>query len=103
MSTATKRRCEKMLYSSTMGRKVKVIVDVTELGRLGGRATAANRTPAERKAAALAAIQARWEAYYAAHPEKLQAKLEREARKGARPRGRPPKGKKPKRGPLRDV
>jgi hypothetical protein len=30
-----------------MGRKVKVVVDVTELGRLGGNATAANRTPEE--------------------------------------------------------
>jgi len=76
-----------------MGRKVKVIVDVTELGRRGGQATAANRTPEERAAAARAAINARWDAYYAAHPEKLKAKLEREAKKGTRPRGRPPKKK----------
>ena len=57
-----------------MGRKVKVtttrIVDVTEMGRLGGRATAASRTAEERKAAARKAIQARWEAYYAVHPER---------------------------------
>jgi hypothetical protein len=31
-----------------MGKKVKVIVDVTELGRKGGEATAANRTSADR-------------------------------------------------------
>jgi hypothetical protein len=65
-----------------MGKKVKVtrIVDVTEMGRLGGRATAANRTATERKAAARMAIKARWDAYYAAHPEKLKAKLEKQAK-----------------------
>jgi len=76
-----------------MGRKIKLIVDVTELGRLGGRATAANRSPKEREVAARCAVEARWDAYYAAHPEKLQAKLEREARKGIRKRGRPPNKK----------
>ena len=40
-----------------------------------------------------AGSNARWQAYYAAHPEKLKAKLEREAKKGTRPRGRPPKKK----------
>jgi hypothetical protein len=43
-----------------MGRKVKVVVDVTELGRLGGTATAANRTPEERSEAARKAVTARW-------------------------------------------
>jgi len=59
-----------------MGKKVKVtrVVDVTELGRAGGHATAANRTPEERKAAARVAIEARWAAYYKLHPEKLKAK-----------------------------
>jgi hypothetical protein len=64
-----------------MGKKIRLIIDVEEMGRKGGLATAANRTPAERKAAAVAAIQARWAAYYQAHPEKLKAKLEREAKK----------------------
>ena len=73
-----------------MGRKVKLIVDVTELGRRGGRATAATRTPEERQIAARSAVEARWAAYYAANPDKLQAKLEREARKGKVKRGRPP-------------
>jgi len=69
-----------------MGKKVKVtitrIVDVTEMGRLGGLATAASRKPEERRAAARKAIQARWDAYYEAHPEKLKAKLEREKKAG---------------------
>ncbi len=76
-----------------MGRKIKLIVDVTELGRRGGHATAARRTPEERKAAARTAIEARWDAYYAAHPEKLKAKLEKAAQKGKVKRGRPPKQK----------
>jgi hypothetical protein len=49
-----------LVYSATMGRKVKVVVDVTELGRLGGTATAANRTPEERSEAARKAVTARW-------------------------------------------
>ena len=53
--------------------------DRTEFARIGGQAGS----------------KARWDAYYAAHPEKLKAKLEREGRKGTRPRGRPSK-KKPK-------
>lgn len=66
-----------------MGKKVKVVryVDVEAIGKLGGQATAANRTAAERKAAAKAAIAARWEQYYRDHPEKLAAKKAREARK----------------------
>jgi hypothetical protein len=60
-----------------MGRKVKVtrIIDVTEMGRKGGQATAANRTDEERKEASAKAIRARWDAYYKLHPEKLKAKL----------------------------
>ena len=60
-----------------MGKKITRIIDVTELGRAGGKATAARRTAKERKAASVVAIRARWDAYYAAHPEKLKAKLER--------------------------
>jgi len=48
--------------------------DRTEFARMGGQAGS----------------RARWEAYYAAHPEKLKARLERDARKGTRKRGRPP-------------
>ncbi len=77
-----------------MGKKlIKVVrfVDVAELGRAGGTATAANRTPAERKQAAKLAIRARWEAYYKANPDKLKAKMERNKTKTRNPRGRPKK------------
>ena len=74
-----------------MGKKVRVVrvVDVTELGRKGGRATAAKRTPEQRKAAAQLAIKARWDAYYKAHPERLEAKrlLKRAERSGDGKRG----------------
>jgi hypothetical protein len=65
-----------------MGKKVKItrIVDVTEMGRAGGRARAENLSEAELSAAGSKAIKARWDAYYAANPEKLKAKLEREKR-----------------------
>jgi hypothetical protein len=66
-----------------MGKKVKVsrVVDVTEMGRAGGKATAANRTPKERSAAAKKAIKARWEKYYAEHPEKVKTKRSGASRK----------------------
>jgi len=71
-----------------MGKKVKVtqVVDVTELGRAGGKATAANRTPAERKAAGKKAVEARWKAYYKLHPEKLKAKKKRAGKKQGKAR-----------------
>jgi hypothetical protein len=55
-----------------MGKKVKItrIVDVTEMGRAGGLARAANLSDAELSAAGSKAVKARWEAYYAAHPER---------------------------------
>jgi len=61
------------------------------LGRRGGKAWAATLSPGELSEAGRKAINARWKAYYADHPEKLKAKLEREARKGKAKRGRPPK------------
>jgi hypothetical protein len=79
------------------GKKKRTLVDVAKIGRLGGSARAAKLSSEELQEASRQASIARWEAYYAAHPEKLQARLEREARKGTRPRGRPPKVKKPKR------
>ena len=66
-------------------------MDVAEIGRLGGSARAANLSASERSEASRLAVNARWQAYYAAHPEKLQAKLEKQARKGKVKRGRPPK------------
>jgi hypothetical protein len=64
-----------------------------KLGRKGGKNSRKYMEPDEATALAHKAAKTRWEAYYAAHPEKLQAKLEREARKGTRPRGRPSKEK----------
>jgi hypothetical protein len=66
-----------------MGKKVKVtrIVDVTEMGRAGGKARAENLTDAELSAAGSKAIKARWDAYYAANPDKLKAKLAKKAAK----------------------
>jgi hypothetical protein len=67
-------RCRAIL-SVAMGKKVKVVRlvdvdDLAEMGRLGGKATAATRTPEERKSAAKRAVEARWDRYYAEHPEK---------------------------------
>jgi hypothetical protein len=73
------------------GKRKRTLVDVAEIGSLGGSARAANLSPEQLRAAARKAINARWDAYYAAHPEKLKAKLEREARKGKVKRGRPQK------------
>jgi hypothetical protein len=71
-----------------MGKKVKItrVIDVTEMGRAGGKATAANRTAKERKAASALAIKARWDAYYAAHPEKVKTKRSGASRKKTKPK-----------------
>jgi hypothetical protein len=81
MSSDSQRRCAELIYSPVMGKKVRVVIDVTELGRAGGLATAKARTPAERQAAAKTAVQARWDAYYKLHPEKLKAKRSRAAKR----------------------
>ena len=75
--------------------KRKLIVDPVEIGTKGGKNSRKYMTTGEASALAEVAAKARWEAYYAAHPEKLKARQEREAKKGARPRGRPPKMKRP--------
>jgi hypothetical protein len=55
-----------------MGRKIQVTmtVDVDKLSRAGGLARAAALSPEKRKEAARKAVQARWDRYYAEHPEK---------------------------------
>ncbi|MCL5743246.1 MAG: hypothetical protein M1541_04840 [Acidobacteria bacterium] len=58
-----------------------------ELGRLGGQARVPkgfSSDPARASDAGRAGMQARWDAYYAAHPEKLREKQEKEARKRAK-------------------
>lgn len=69
-----------------MGKIVKVVreIDVTELGRKGGKATAANRTLKQRQAAARLAVRTRWDRYYEEHPDKLTARRQRENRKKKR-------------------
>lgn len=79
-----------------MGRKVKIIVDVTEIGRKGGQARAANLTDKELADSARTASKARWEQYYKDHPEKFKARQEREARKTGKI-GRASARKKPSR------
>lgn len=81
----TKKPIQKKLVART------VVIDVAALGQAGGRKRAENLTPGQRSDSASAAAQARWDAYYAAHPEKLEAKKARarKAKKASRA------GKKP--------
>jgi hypothetical protein len=53
-----------------MGRKITITIDVDKLSRAGGHARAASMTPEARSESARNAVQARWDAYYKAHPEK---------------------------------
>ena len=67
------------------------LIDPVEIGAKGGKARAKRLSDEELSTASRTAANARWAAYYAAHPDKLEAKLAREARKGKAQRGRPPK------------
>jgi len=62
-----------------MGKKVRIpsrVVDVTEMGKLGGAATAAALTPEERSASARRAAEARWEGHKAKRPAAGRKKKE---------------------------
>ena len=72
----------------------KVLIDVTK----GGQNSRVNMSTEEAAKLGRNAAAARWDAYYAANPDKLKAKLAREAKKGTVPRGRPKKKKAAKRG-----
>ena len=48
------------------------------LGRKGGKARARNLSPKELSDQGRNAVQARWDTYYKAHPEKLRKKKTRE-------------------------
>ena len=67
-----------------MGKKVRIIVDVTEMGRKGGRARAAKLGKAGLSEAMRKAVQARWERYYAEHPEKRKTARPAAARKSTK-------------------
>jgi hypothetical protein len=79
-----------------MGRKVKIIVDVTELGSLGGKARARNLSAEELTAGARTAANARWQQYYRDNPEKLKERKERDARKTGEAGSKARKGAKGK-------
>lgn len=53
-----------------MGKTITITLDVTELGRKGGKARAANLGPKKLRAASRKAANARWEKYYREHPDK---------------------------------
>lgn len=53
----------------------KIMIDISGLPSIGGKARAAALSPEERSEASRMAVQARWDAYYRLHPEKLKAKL----------------------------
>ena len=65
---------------------------LSKIGSKGGAARVSkgigSLSQSDRKKLSAEALKARWDAYYKAHPEKLKAKKEREA-KGTKPRGRP--------------
>jgi hypothetical protein len=69
----------------------KKLIDPAEIGAEGGRKSRSYMSQDEARALGQGAAKKRWDAYYAAHPEKLKAKLERQARKGKVTRGRPRK------------
>lgn len=56
------------------GRKKAVLVDMRKAGQLGGEARARNLSREARSESARRAVEARWDAYYAAHPEKRRKK-----------------------------
>ena len=65
-----------MYTQRQMGKKIKVtrIIDVEEMGRAGGRATAMNRTAEQRSAAASAAAKSRWKNHVAKRPASSRKK-----------------------------
>jgi general stress protein YciG len=67
-----------------------ITVDTAKIGRHGGQNSRANMSQEEAANLGRKAAEARWGAYYKAHPEKLKDKLERE---GARRRAAKKRGK----------
>lgn len=59
---------------TSMGKTIIRKIDVTEMGRKGGKATAAKRTAKQRREAARRAVQARWKKYREEHPDKKRGK-----------------------------
>ena len=53
----------------------RIMIDISALPSIGGRARAAALSEEELSDAGRKAVKARWDAYYKLHPEKLKAKL----------------------------
>lgn len=86
-----------MAYNQAcMGKKVKITVDVTELGRKGGQARAAAMSAEEMSEAGRTAVNARWDEYYRQHPEKLAERQNRDAARLAAAKRRAKKAGKKK-------
>ena len=64
------------VYFSSMGKKVRVVrvIDVTEMGRAGGRARAANLSAEELSAIGKAAAEKRWRGHVAKRPASSRKK-----------------------------
>jgi hypothetical protein len=56
-----------------------VKINTTASGRLGGTARAAKLSPSQLRAAAKKANKAKWDKYYAAHPDKVRPKRKQRA------------------------
>jgi hypothetical protein len=56
-------------------KRIKILVDITDLPSQGGHARAKALGPEGLSAAGSHAVKARWDKYYRDHPEKLKAKL----------------------------
>ena len=54
------------------------LIDLVEIGSKGGRARAKSLSTLDLQESGQSEAKARWDAYYRLHPEKLQAKKERE-------------------------
>ena len=57
------------------------LIDPVEIGSKGGRARAESLSTLELQESGRSAAKVRWDAYYRLHPEKLQAKKHRAAKK----------------------
>lgn len=74
--------CIKLAYHTFR----KQLMDTSEAGRLGGIAAGKALTQRQKTLKTRKAVKVRWERYYAANPEKLVQRQEREAKRKKRGR-----------------
>lgn len=65
-----------------------MVMTVSELAATGGNARAASMTAQQRSESAREAVLARWDKYYAAHPEKLAKRKKAVGKKVGRKAGK---------------